>query len=127
MPVPGAKDAMRLERAAIATIVPRHVAGAMLPHYAVTWASEAGGPYPTFSGDLAIESGDDYDSFYLDLRGSYAPPLGAVGAAFDLVLGHRIAEHSARNLLAMIADSIEADFIAVEQTKVDARAANLHA
>ena len=121
VPVPGSKETMRLERTAIATLVPRHAAGEMLPHYAVTWAPEHPGPYPTFTGDLAIESGDDYHSFYLVLTGNYEPPLGAFGAAFDAVVGHRIAALSARNLLAMIADSIEADFLAVERTKADAR------
>jgi hypothetical protein len=121
VPVPGSKGGMRLERTAIATLTPRHAAGDMLPHYAVTWASEVAGPYPTFSGDLAIESGDDYNSFYLALNGTYEPPLGPLGAAFDAVVGHRIAVTSARNLLAMIADSIEADFVNVERSKADAR------
>jgi hypothetical protein len=121
VPVPGSKGTMRLERTAIATLVPRHRPGDMLPHYAVTWAPETPGPYPTFTGELAIESGDDYNSFYLELSGAYEPPLGALGAAFDAVVGHRIAVTTARNLLAMIADSIEADFVAVERTKADAR------
>ncbi len=117
VPLPGLKETMRLERTAIATLVPRRKAGEMLPHYAVSWAPENGGPYPTFTGDLAIESGDDYDSFYLVLNGEYEAPLGSVGAAFDAVVGHRIATMSARNLLATIADSIEADFVAVERAK----------
>jgi hypothetical protein len=121
VPVPGAKGTMRLERTAIATLVPRHAPGEMLPHYAVTWAPETSGPYPTFAGDLGIEAGDDYHSFFLVLNGTYDPPLGALGAAFDAVLGHRIAENTARNLLSMIADSIEADFHAVEVHKAEAR------
>jgi hypothetical protein len=121
VPVPGSKQTMKLERTAIATLAPRHKPGEMMPHYAVTWAPEHAGPYPTFSGDLAIESGDDYNSFYLVLKGSYEPPLGAVGAVFDSVVGHRIAENTARNLLAVIADSIEADFVAVEESKPGAR------
>jgi hypothetical protein len=55
------------------------------------------------------------------LNGSYEPPLGPVGAAFDAVVGHKIAENTARNLLAMIADSIEADFVAIEETKAETR------
>jgi hypothetical protein len=121
VPVPGSKEGVRLERTAIATITVRHTPGDMLPHYAVTWAAERGGPFPTFNGDLAIEAGDDYASFYLVLRGSYEPPLGAVGAAFDAVVGHRIAVLTARNLISVIADSIEADFVAVERTKAGLR------
>jgi hypothetical protein len=63
VPLPGSQDGVRLERTAIATIVARHMPGEMLPHYGVTWAPEYAGPYPTFAGDLAIEIGDDYDSF----------------------------------------------------------------
>ncbi len=121
VPVPGSHETLRLERTAIATLVPRHQPGDMLPHYGVTWAPEHAGPYPTFSGDLAIEAGDDYHSFYLVLTGSYEPPLGAVGAAFDAVVGKRIAQLTARNLLSVIADSIEADFVTVEHTKAEAR------
>jgi hypothetical protein len=121
VPVPGSKHSVKLERTAIATLSPRHKPGEMMPHYAVSWAPERVGPYPTFSGDLAIESGDDYHTFYLVLNGTYEPPLGAVGAAFDAVVGHKIAENTARNLLAMIADSIEADFVAVEGSKPGAR------
>jgi hypothetical protein len=121
VPMPGSAETLHLERTAIATLVPRHAPGDMLPHYAVTWAPEHAGPYPTFTGDLAIESGDDYHSFYLVLNGSYEPPLGAVGAAFDAVVGRRIAQLTARNLLAMIADSIEADFGAHERAKAEAR------
>lgn len=120
VPLPGRKDAVRLELTAIATLQARHTVGAMLPQYAVTWAPEHNGPYPTFSGELKIES-EDYASFDLVLEGRYEPPLGMVGAAFDAVVGHRIAESTARNLLATIADSIEAEFLAVESTKAEAR------
>ncbi len=119
--VPGS-NTFRLERTAIATLTPLHARGEMLPHYAVNWTPERSGPYPTFNGDLAIENADDYHSFYLVLKGTYEPPLGVLGAAFDAVVGHRIAELTARNLLATIADSIEADFTVVETSKAQARA-----
>lgn len=124
VPLLGVKDAVRLELTAIATLVPRHAPGDMLPHYAVSWAPEENGPYPKFAGELSIENTDDYSSFYLVLKGNYEPPLGVVGAAFDAVVGHRIAQSTARNLLATIADSIEAGFIAIETTKTDARKRN---
>lgn len=126
VPIPGSKDGMRLERTAIATLVPIHRTGDMAPHYAVTWLPEKSGPYPAFSGELVIENADDYSSFYLVLKGTYEPPLGAVGAAFDAIVGHRIAESTARNLLATIADSIEADFTAVENSKAGARLKTEH-
>jgi hypothetical protein len=35
----------------------------------------------------------------LDLEGDYVPPLGAAGAAFDAVLGKRIAQATVGDLL----------------------------
>ncbi len=63
VPLQGSQESMRLERTAIATIVARHMAGEMLPHYGVTWAPEHPGPYPTFAGDRAIESGYGCNTF----------------------------------------------------------------
>jgi hypothetical protein len=121
VPIPGVRGGVKLERTAIATLVPNHTAGAMMPQYAVTWVPEKAGPYPRFAGTLSVASSEDYDSFDLVLEGSYEPPLGAVGAAFDAVVGHRIAESTARNLLATIADSIEADFHEIESAKTTIR------
>lgn len=117
VPIPGLRGGVRLERTAIASLIPRHALGAMLPAYAVTWVPESAGPYPRFAGTLSVASSEDYDSFDLVLDGDYEPPLGAVGVAFDAVVGHRIAESTARNLLATIADSIEADFCEIESAK----------
>ncbi len=82
----------------------------------VEWKSDDGGPYPHFRGTLAVEN-DDYSSFWLILRGTYEPPFGVFGSAFDLLLGKRIAAQSARELLARMAASIEAGFAADEALK----------
>lgn len=55
---------------------------------------------------IAIQNGDDYDLSPFILKGTYQPPLGVFGAAFDAVVGHRIAQMTARSLIATIADSI---------------------
>ncbi len=117
----GGESAMKLERTAIATIFPVHRVGDMVPRYAVTWSAERSGPYPRFAGELRIENTDDYDSFDLVLEGDYELPLGAIGAAFDAVAGHRIAASTARNLLATIAGSIESAFDDAEASKAEAR------
>ncbi|GAC1565861.1 MAG: hypothetical protein NVS3B17_23490 [Vulcanimicrobiaceae bacterium] len=121
VPIPGVRGGVGLERTAIATLSPSHTPGDMLPHYAVTWLPEMSGPYPRFAGTLSVAGDEDYDSFDLVLEGSYQPPLGAVGVAFDAVVGHRIAQSTARNLLATIADSIEADFRDIESVKAASR------
>ena len=67
----------------------------------VTWAPKDGGPYPTFQGTISIaDEGGGWSR--IDLDGGYRPPLGILGAAFDAMLGHRIAEAVAANLLAEI-------------------------
>jgi hypothetical protein len=64
----------------------------------ITWQPHDGGPYPVFQGTLSAE---EMIGNYcrLDLDGAYVPPLGLAGAVFDVVLGHRIAEAAARELL----------------------------
>ena len=89
----------------------------MTPRYAVAWAPEEPGPFPLFAGELRVENAEDYDAFWLVLRGSYEPPLGLVGAAFDAIVGSRIAAICARNLLTEIADNIETEFAADEARK----------
>jgi hypothetical protein len=82
----------------------------------VEWKSSDGGPYPEFAGNLVLEN-DDYKTFWLVLEGTYEPPFGIVGSAFDLLIGNRIASQSARELLARIASSMEAGFQTDEAEK----------
>jgi hypothetical protein len=82
----------------------------------VDWKSSEGGPYPSFHGQLAIEN-EDYDSFWLELRGTYRPPFGILGSVFEAIAGRRIAAQSAREFLAKMASSIEAGFQADEAAK----------
>ena len=83
----------------------------------VEWKPSSGGLYPSFSGELSIEN-ENYDSFWLVLEGTYEPPFGVIGSAFDAVVGRRIAGQSARELLARIAASMEAGFQADEDAKL---------
>ena len=112
---------MRIARNVIVTITPDHKPADMVPRYHVAWEPEGAGLFPLFAGELNVESDDDYDAFWLTLLGTYKPPLGLVGAAFDVVVGSHIAAICARNFLATIAESIEAAFVADEANKVHAR------
>lgn len=56
------------------------------------------GPYPSFQGKLFAWRGDN-SSCRLEIEGSYKPPGGVAGAAFDAVLGHRIAAETIQDLL----------------------------
>jgi hypothetical protein len=60
---------------------------------------------PSFQGELRVVR--DGEGAILSLRGSYRPPLGAVGAAGDSVLGRRVAHASAMTLLHDLAGRIE--------------------
>jgi hypothetical protein len=106
-----------LERAAVVTLTPAHRPQDMEPRFAVHWEAEAGGPYPAFNGTLAVGGAEDYDAFSLDLDGDYEPPLGVAGKAFDMVVGHRIADATVRELLVEIQRAIEAQFQAEEAAK----------
>jgi hypothetical protein len=87
----------RLEREVVAHLTPKPG----YPGYTrigITWAPKDGGPYPTFEGVLSASQETD-EGCRLDLDGEYTPPLGPVGAVFDLVVGHTIAQGTADNLL----------------------------
>jgi hypothetical protein len=72
---------------------------------------------PRFSGTLSCAP-KDAGVTTLILEGAYLPPLGVAGAAFDLVVGRKIAAATAHGLLEDLKQFIESDF----QT---ARATNL--
>ncbi len=73
----------------------------------VRWAPKGGGPYPTFDGSIRIQADENYGSCTLILKGTYEPPLGALGQIFDAALGRRIAKATARTLLRELADAVE--------------------
>jgi len=78
------------------------------------WEPSGGGPFPTFTGSLKMHPlGVDSE---IVLSGEYKPPLGVVGEAFDVVIGKRIAEATAKMLLETLRQELEADFAAVKDT-----------
>lgn len=98
----------RIERRIVARLSPLTAIGDAHPTYSVTWTPVAGGGLlPDFAGALAVETSTEVNCFGLVVTGHYDPPLGIVGALFDVALGRRIAHASARDLLRTIADFIE--------------------
>ncbi len=108
--VPGLPTPLTLERSVIATIQMNHLPADMTPRYTVHWAPEKPGPFPFFTGELLVEAREDYDSFTLRLCGTYTPPLGVVGKGFDAMLGNRIAQATANDLLHRLKNMIEQQF-----------------
>jgi hypothetical protein len=116
--VPGVSAPLRVKRAVIVTLQRHPLEGDMDPRYLVQWAPAEPGPFPLFAGELRLEGDEDYDTFNLVLEGSYDPPLGLVGAGFDVIVGGHIAGICARNFLSTVADRIERAFAIDEARKV---------
>jgi hypothetical protein len=88
-----------------------------VPRFAIHWESERGGPYPEFDGELSVCADGDFDGFWIVLTGAYAPPGGTAGEIFDVALGSRIAQSTARALLRKMRDEIEALERTLEHSK----------
>jgi hypothetical protein len=65
----------------------------------------AGGLFPVLDADLTLVPHGE-DATLLGLDGVYGPPAGALGAALDRALLHRVAAATARSLIRRIADAI---------------------
>lgn len=80
----------------------------------VHWTPYNGGLYPEFDGVLAVRAEGTRERSMLELRGHYQPPLGIAGAAFDAMLGSRIASLTARELLDRLGQEMETRYRAEE-------------
>ncbi len=77
--------------------------------YGIQWSPTGGGPFPEFRGRLIVWAEEDPSNAYLELDGTYEPPLGSlVGEAFDAVLGRKIAEATAKRFAATVAEGVSA-------------------
>lgn len=70
---------------------------------------------PRFTGTLT-SSGEEPGKTTLTLAGSYKPPLGVAGRAFDLVVGRKIASATIRSLLEDIKQFIDSDYQTAKAT-----------
>ena len=75
----------------------------------ISWAPEESAAFPTFSGSLRTSSENDGDC-RLTLEGTYTAPGGIAGAAFDMVVGGRIARATIHALLEQVRAAAEADY-----------------
>jgi uncharacterized membrane protein len=82
----------------------------------VHWEPKAG-PYPEFDGELTVRADENYSSSLLELKGSYRPPGGAFGAAFDEVLGKHVASATAQALLERLGGELEVCYAQDEKSK----------
>lgn len=74
----------------------------------VHWTPKDGAILPQFSGEIVLRADLDLGgAAVLELSGSYAPPFGVPGKAFDLFIGQKIASATAKSVLRKIADDME--------------------
>lgn len=91
--------------------------------WSLHWHPMEGGTYPIFHGTITVRADQTYKTSLLELQGLYEPPLGAVGAAFDAVLGARIASSTARELLRAFGEKMEKAYAESELEKKGQREA----
>jgi len=82
----------------------------------IHWTPKSG-PYPDFDGELTVRADENYQSSLVELKGSYRPPGGAAGQAFDSVLGGHIAAETAQALLERIGTELESHYARDERKK----------
>jgi hypothetical protein len=83
------------------------------------WEPKAG-PYPRFDGELTVRADENYESSQLELKGTYRPPGGKLGEAFDAAVGRRIASATAQALLERTGAELESRYARDEQSKTEA-------
>jgi hypothetical protein len=66
------------------------------------------GLFPTMAAELTLYPLSSTET-QLDLRGTYEPPFGALGAALDALVGHRVAEASVHRFISDVAEQLRRD------------------
>jgi nucleotide-binding universal stress UspA family protein len=61
-----------------------------------------------FKSALLVRGAEDPSRSYIELDGTYVPPLGTIGEVFDAAIGHQIPQSSAREFLRDLKRTIEA-------------------
>jgi hypothetical protein len=116
--IPGLKTGLLMRRDVSATIKQVQAVSDAFEDFSVNWEAIGGGPFPRFAGKIEVQGDEDYDSFRLVLQGTYDPPLGVAGEAFDALVGRWIAIATARDLLERVREAVEASYRALEDEKV---------
>ncbi len=73
----------------------------------ISWKPEGSVVFPIFEGTLVVWGEDDPKASFIEIDGRYTPPFGAAGQMFDAVIGHRIAQQTARELLNDLKAAVE--------------------
>jgi hypothetical protein len=88
--------------------------------YAIAWdagRTARGIPTPGFTGTLTLSSGEDYSETSIELDGTYEPPGGLAGRAFDELIGRRVAHATLAALLGGVGEELHAAHQEIESKK----------
>ncbi len=104
----GLPDTLAIERDVEVRVEKRRDAENINEEIAVNWLPVDGGPFPTLSGRLIVWSEQRPDESFVQLDGTYEPPLGAAGEFFDAAVGYLIAERTAHAFLTDLSAAVVA-------------------
>ncbi|HYW53798.1 MAG TPA: hypothetical protein VFF00_06015 [Candidatus Elarobacter sp.] len=88
--------------------------------YAIAWdagRTARGIPTPGFTGTLALGAGEDYSETAIQLEGTYDPPGGIAGRAFDELIGRRFAHATLSALIGGVGDELRTAHQQMESRK----------
>lgn len=72
----------------------------------LSWTADDDFPLPRFAGTLVAWAEGNPKLTFIELDGTYSAPLHGVGEVFDEAIGRKIAQRTAKDLLAQIAAAI---------------------
>lgn len=104
----GLPGGLRLERTVNVHVTKRRDAQNLNDEIGIRWDPGTGEPFPAFSGSLTVWS--EEAQTFVELRGTYEPPLGAAGKVFDDAIGHLLAQRTAHQFLLTLAQGAQACF-----------------
>ncbi|HET9096032.1 MAG TPA: hypothetical protein VFN37_05190 [Candidatus Baltobacteraceae bacterium] len=104
----GVPGGLRLERMVNVHVTRQRDAQNLNDEIGIRWDPGTGEPFPAFSGSLTVWS--EQAQTFVELRGTYEPPLGAAGKMFDDAIGHIVAQRTAHQFLLTLAQGAQACF-----------------
>jgi hypothetical protein len=92
--------------------------------FPLTWSSVSGPSlFPRMNAKLLVYPLSRFET-QLELEGTYDPPLGLLGDAFDSVVGHRIAEASVLHFLQDVTALLRSELAKTATATVEAASTN---
>lgn len=104
----GVPGGLQLERMVNVHVTRQRDAQNLNDEIGIRWDPGTGEPFPAFSGSLTVWS--EQAQTFVELRGTYEPPLGAAGKMFDDAIGHLVAQRTAHQFLLTLAQGAQACF-----------------